>query len=375
MVANKKSLHAFFALVKAGLWEQEVRLSSFERIDFNEVYQLAQEQSVVGLVAAGLDYVVDVTVPQTVMLTFAGMALQTEQRNCAMNNFIGSLIKKLQESDICSVLVKGQGVAQCYERPLWRTAGDIDLFFDKENYNKAKEHLLPLATSVEPEDTSRLHWGLVIDSWLVELHGTMHCGISNKINRVIDKAQVDIFKGGGVRCWHNDSVDVLLPSPDNDVIIVFTHFINHFYGEGIGLRQICDWCRVLWVFRDQLNRELLYHRLQEMNLLTEWQAFGLFAVEYLGMPENAMPLYDKTKSLTLKSYRICDLIIKTGSFGKNKDDSYRINSKRLKRDTITLGRRIKEFSRLSTIFPANAPKFFINYVWNRVKASKQSGLI
>lgn len=51
--------HLFLALLQAGLWEKEVRLSAFEKGDLAEVYKLASEQSVVGLVAAGLEHVVD----------------------------------------------------------------------------------------------------------------------------------------------------------------------------------------------------------------------------------------------------------------------------------------------------------------------------
>ena len=34
------------------------------------------------------------------------------------------------------LLVKGQGIALCYIRPLWRVAGDIDLFLNKDYYYK-----------------------------------------------------------------------------------------------------------------------------------------------------------------------------------------------------------------------------------------------
>ena len=48
---------AFFELLKAGLWEKEARLLSSDGVDFACVYKLAQEQSVAGLVAAGLERV------------------------------------------------------------------------------------------------------------------------------------------------------------------------------------------------------------------------------------------------------------------------------------------------------------------------------
>ena len=45
---------AFLELLRAGLWEKEARLSQFGRVDYEEVMRLAEEQSVAGLVTAGL---------------------------------------------------------------------------------------------------------------------------------------------------------------------------------------------------------------------------------------------------------------------------------------------------------------------------------
>lgn len=91
---------AFFDLLRAGLWEKEVRLSPYNNIDYSVILNLAEEQSVVGLVAAGLEHVVDVKVPQQLALQFAGQTIQLEQRNKAMNAFIAKLIGKLRNEDI-----------------------------------------------------------------------------------------------------------------------------------------------------------------------------------------------------------------------------------------------------------------------------------
>ncbi len=88
---------AFIALVKAGLWEQEVKLSSFDDIDFSEIDQLAQEQSVVGLVAAGIERVTDIKAPQQEVLNIVGSTLQLEQRNRILNEFVVWLTERLRE--------------------------------------------------------------------------------------------------------------------------------------------------------------------------------------------------------------------------------------------------------------------------------------
>jgi len=359
---------AFLALVSAGLWENEVQLSPYGELDFNEICRLAQEQVLVGLLAAGLEHVVDAKAPQQLALTIAGEVLQLEQRNRAMNAFVAELIEKLRSADIYTLLVKGQGIAQCYERPLWRASGDVDLYLSKDNYEKAKVFLIPLAQHIEAEDKNKLHLGMIIDGWIVELHGTMHTYISGRINKVNDQVHQDIFFNGNVRSWNNNGVQVFLPSANNDAIIVFNHFINHFYGEGVGLRQICDWCRLLWTYKESLNYGLLKSRIRKAGILTEWKAFAAFAVDYLGMPEEAMPFYEDKLSWHRKAEKICKLVIETGNFGQNNDDSYRSKYSGLTRNLITTWKRFKEFARIAMIFPWNAPKFYVTYLINRFRA-------
>ncbi len=295
---------AFLSLVRAGLWEREVRLIPYGHINFKEVYSIAESQSVVGLVAAGIEHLIDAIIPQEDVLLFIGHTLQLEQRNSDMNHFIGSMTRRLRANDIYSLLLKGQGVALCYERPLWRTSGDVDLLLSDRDYSKTKSYLLPLSSRSFPERLYSKELGMVIKSWMVEVHGTQRIGLSSKIDRVIDSVQHDVFYGGNVRTWDNDGISVFMPSSDNDVFFVFTHFIKHYYKDVLNLRQLCDWCRLLWIFREQLDQELLKKRLSEAGLISEWKAFAALAVDYLGIPKEAMPFYDDKHYWHSKALRI-----------------------------------------------------------------------
>ena len=128
---------AFFALLQAGLWEQEVQLLPYGEIDFEALLQLAEEQSVVGLVAAGIEHVTDRKPQKKDVLQFIGRTVQLEQRNQAMNYFIGVIVEKMREAGVYTLLVKGQGVAQCYESTLWRSCGAVDFLLDEEEVDRA----------------------------------------------------------------------------------------------------------------------------------------------------------------------------------------------------------------------------------------------
>lgn len=365
---SNSAIDTFFALVSAGLWEKDTQYSAFQSPDFQSILRLAREQSVCGLVTAGLDHVTDLKIEKTESMPFLKEVVMTENRNIAMNDFIGRLFNSLEENGVKAVLVKGQGVAQCYERPLWRSAGDIDLFFDEDNYQKAKTFLAPLAASIESEDKRKKHLAMTIDSWLVELHGLMPTEISERINAGVVAVQKDIFENRGVRFWDNNGLSIPLPSQDNDVVIIFTHFIQHFFVGGVGLRQISDWCRLLWTYRETIDRELLERRLRDMGLMSEWKAFAQFAVDYLGMLVEAMPFFEESRKLKRQARKISSLVIHSGNFGHNKDQSYRLDHPGLLGRIITFFLRLGEFVRLSLIFPWDGPCFFMTYLTRRTKA-------
>ncbi len=367
MKSGNREIEALLALLRAGLWEKEARLSTLEGLDFEEVYRLAEYQSVTGLVAAGIEHLSGVKVPQGVVLQFVSTTLQLECRNRAMNEYLQTLITKLRKAEVYALLLKGQGIAQCYDKPLWRACGDIDLFLSDDNYKKAKQILSPLATSIEPEEVYKKHLGLVLDDWLVELHGNLYSSLSRRVERTLDDIYQDIFYKGEVRSWNNGGTQVFMMSKENDVLYVFTHILQHYFHGGIGLRQICDWCRMLWTFRDTLNCRLLKSRIRKMGLMTEWKAFAYFAVKELGMSEEAMPFYENDTRWKNKSAQIKDYIIETGNFG-NRDLSYVRESSYLSRKIQSLRHTIGETLLHFRTFPLDSIRFFIYYSGIRLQA-------
>ena len=369
----ESTIDAFFTLVRAGLWEQAgVNLNPNDKVDWDGVYQLAEEQSVVGLVLAGIEHS-NVRPPQEFLLQWIGEVQMLEQQNKEMNSFVAELIVKLRAADIYTLLVKGQGIAQCYERPLWRSCGDVDLFLSHDNYEEAKSFLTPLASSIEPEGLYKKHFEMVIDPWVVELHGSMRSGLSSSVDNVIDETQYEVFSGGDVRSWMDGKTKVFLPGVGSDVIFVFTHFIKHFYCEGLGVRQICDWCRLLWTYKDKLNHEILESQIKKMGLMSEWKGFAAFAVEFLGMPVGTMPLYNekdnKNHNLHRKAEHIMRFVLESGNFGHNRDRSYFQKYPFLIRKAISMGRRCGDLIRHARIFPWDSIRFFPGIIFNGLRSA------
>ena len=374
MAFNNNTIESFFLLVRAGLFGRTDGIEDFQPdgVDWEEVYRLADEQSVVGLVADGIDLIrVEFSkthpdtplVPEDWSLRFVTVILQQEQCNLGMNRFVEQLIGRLQRRNVYAILLKGQGLAQCYPNPLRRAYGDVDLLLREEDYQKALDFLLPFSSMSMIENEHKKDFALMIDNWLIELHGSLRCGFSSRIDRELDKIYHDSIDGENVRFWMNGKVQVPLLGKEDDVFYVFVHFLNHFYKGGVGIRQICDWCRLLWTFRDSLDLIAVESQLKRMKLMSEWRAFGMFAVEYLGMPEEGMPFFSKDEKWKRKARQILAFILKTGNMGNNRKGEFGVDPY-LKRKVKSFGQRLKDLTNHFAIFPLDTLRFFPSIFMN-----------
>lgn len=363
---KNNNTQAFISFVKAGLWKKEARLSCYDPIDFNEVFRIAKEQTVLGLLMEGIDYWKEQEdfnpdlLPYRFVLKWVVPLKKTEGKNLSMNAFIEKLFRFLESKGVEAVLLKGQGIAQCYDTPLWRSCGDIDLLLDVDNYHKAIMVMEPYRAGLMEVSQELLHYGMVLKNNIVlELHGKMHTRLSKRIDRMVDKVQEETLKEHKVIFWHCRNTDIPVPAPDQNVIFIFTHILHHLFIEGIGLRQICDWCRLLWTYGSEIDKSLLESRLREMKVLSEWKAFAAFAVDLLGMEESCVPLYDASAKWKRKARALMSIVLESGNMGHNLDFGSRVGfTGRLR----TLWLRTKYSLKFIPVFPIDAVKLWFGMV-------------
>lgn len=224
-----------------------------------------------------------------------------------------------------------------------------------------KSFCYPQAIEVEQEYSTLKHLGMTMKGgFVLELHGALYTRLSKRIDSGIDELQNDVFRGGIVRSWENGRTQVFLPGADVDAIFIFTHILHHFYVDGIGLRQVCDWCRLLWSYRESLDRALLERRLRAMGLMSEWQAFAALAVDWLGMPAVEMPLYSVSRRWSRKGDRIMKFVLECGNFG-HKRQEMRPKSF-LGGKIVSVFRKMSDFGRHTIVFPLDSVKSFFHFV-------------
>lgn len=90
----------------------------------------------------------------------------------------------------------------------------------------------------------------------------------------------------------------------------------------LDFRQICDWCRLLWTNKESVNLKLLEYRIREADVMTEWITFASLAVHYLGMPNEAIPFYTKSRRWLCNGNKTLSIILESGNFVHNNDYTY-----------------------------------------------------
>ena len=316
----------FLSLLRCALWgsEQDVDVVNFSRKDLGSVVKMAKSQTVLGLIAHELmtrkefaDLLGSDSRERLTMMVQENFF--TYQR---LNAVLLTIVLELRKHGIDPILLKGQGISKYYPIPELRQCGDIDIYVEQENFEKACDVIGAMST---PEDhqgdiPSLKHYHTRIGHAFIEIHRYTDVYWPKRYDRVYQ----EISDAG----MHSDpvpldfgGVPVLSPSVDFNVFFIFNHFWHHFIADGVGLRQMCDWVRLLHANHGKINLDYLSDVLCKMKLMKEWQVFGYIAVNTLGLPADEMPFYDpKYKKVAEK---VLELIMLEGNFGKENMKEYK----------------------------------------------------
>lgn len=342
-----KERSLLFELIRCALWGSHLE-GNYTPDVFWRVLQIAEQQTVTGLVFDGMDLLEATQRPTPdFILETTGRALQIENANIQLNRRIEVIAEAFENTMVAAVMVKGQGIASLYPNPLHRQCGDIDLYIPPGQFNQA----FNLALSWEPidYDYASEHANLKYEDWVLELHSTL---VDSKLwgcSRRMDK-----WFQGQLRQSNEKICGMLVPGEMLNVVFVFQHFFHHFMTSGAGLRQLCDWALCLKSYRAKYGTERdaeLENLLKSFSLLEPWQGFGNIVVEYIGLPLSMMPLYKPWEQQKVE--QMIDHIFEEGNFGHYSKKKH-FSSRYLIRKWYSL---VDQFSRqreLYGLFPKNA---------------------
>ena len=264
-----KTLQALFALLQAGLWGtfDEAGASAFPLSagEWERVFTLARQQTVTGIAFRGLDFLPEEAAPPMgIMAKWMAYADRIEQSNRVMNETVAKLYGHFASAGVEAVLQKGQGVAAMYPEPLLRECGDIDLYFP--GHDGVSDPLAGIDGAVrerQPDDS----WVYVVDGIIVEHHTDLLDIQSPRAKRYVQKL---IQEKGFEKVVTGDGVEVLVPAPEVNLLLLSSHILKHAFGVGIGLRQFCDYAVARRYYEGRVNAEEM-REIWRMTGLEKWQ--------------------------------------------------------------------------------------------------------
>ena len=108
-----------------------------------------------------------------------------------------------------------------------------------------------------------------------------------------------------------------------------------------------------------------------MGLMSEWKAFGVFAVEYLGMDAAAMPFYSDAVKWKRKASRIKSFVMSVGNMGHNRgswltEHGSWLGRQYVVRKAFSMFRRFGDLINHARIFPLDSLRFFPRIMWNGI---------
>ena len=233
----------FFELLQVALGNRD-RLSQIPSDEeWSDLYDESERQAVTGILLQGIDRLPLEQRPARVfLLQWIGVGQMIERQNRLLDERCVELLGMLKKDGLYGTILKGQGIAQLYDKELrsLRQSGDIDVYVDC-GFKEALYVQEINGLTVEGWDYKHAHLRIWEDTE-VEVHYRVEVLLNlwknRKLQRWFQKHQDALF------CNLNHNV-MMTPTVEFNVFYILLHIYRHFLYEGVGMRQIIDYYFVL----------------------------------------------------------------------------------------------------------------------------------
>lgn len=365
---NETTQSFFFELMQLGIdTRKSLHLETpLPENIWKELLNLARKQSVTGIVMDGILKLPPEYLPPTpIKLKGIQQLLRIEQLNRRLNEEAVQVSGFLQTEGYNCILLKGQGIARYYPNPLYRMPGDIDVWPDAEptvlrKYGRGK---------YVDKEWSPHHTHLpLLDETEVELHFQP----SYMFNPVTNRRLLAFCREHRKACADNrvllegNNKPIAVATDAFNRVYVLQHIMRHLFNEGIGLRQLTDYCLVLRKGMTPAEKEETLQTLHRLNMegfagAVMYVLQTVFALE----PEYLLCAPDKQRGKLL-----LEEVLEGGNFGH-------YDKRGNKRTLINkVKKRTHKFLRVFSLAPSEAVWSFLFFTraffqrrWHRLKLS------
>jgi len=353
----------FFVLLEAGLWNKHPMSDldfDLTQAQWRELFTIAMNHTVDGIVYDGLLFLPESQLPdKSLLLEWTVRVDRIERRNIWMNKLISHQLKNFEKYQLTPFLLKGQGLAQCYENPSHRICGDVDwYFYDRQMYNLVNDKLRNAGVKITNSPGYSISY--VWNNCEIEHHRRIfdiHNPFKQRYLKNLESAEFPHRIE-----FQIDEMTALLPSPILTHVQVNAHILKHLLSFGIGLRQLCDSARVCYTYHDSVDGTRLEKIYKDLGIYKWIQLLHQLLHQFLGLPRVYLPF---PLSEDLNADWMMEEIWQAGNFGfhdlrvdleKEKTQQQRVDS---------LGRLTSNFTKYVPFAPMEAIFFPVMQFYSR----------
>ena len=275
----------FFELLQVSLGTRDKLSRMPSAAEWGRLFGEAERQAVAGLMLGGLERMpAEQWPPLEVKLEWIGESQAIESQNKLLNAEVRRLTEVFAAEGRRSAILKGQANALLYPNRFSRQSGDIDIWV--EGGRKSVKELLDRLEMTDEHTHSayhHLHLSPNDQGIVVEVHFRPSSGNHNPwTNRRLQR-----FLNDEILRLTTCEEGFCVPSVTFALVMQLAHIQRHFFGEGVGMRQIVDYFLLLRSSTAE-ERSVVSRHLRSFGLLHSAGALMWMLSETLRMEEELM---------------------------------------------------------------------------------------
>lgn len=235
-----KNQQAFIELLQLSLGTREQMSRVPSKFGWQALYEEGQRQAVDSILLEGIERLSEnQRPPKDLLLQWIGTGERLKQQNQRLNKACLDLQTLFSNNGFQSCILKGQGNALLYSKPLLRQCGDIDIWVGGDR--DLIIGFLRKKGKIGHIDIKHCDWDIFQDV-PVEVHFIptwfYNPFTNKKLQRWIEVQKSFQFENAS-------ELGFISPSIQFNLVYVLIHIYRHLFNEGIGLRQLMDYYYVL----------------------------------------------------------------------------------------------------------------------------------
>lgn len=297
--------------------------------EWKNVFQLGIGHTIAGVLFRGVERLPkEQRPPRDIVLQWFALAERVKHQKAYMDGVLADFARLMQREHIVYVVFKGLAVASKYLAPASRVIGDIDFYVPRSDFARCLAVIeANLGVVVQKEDIDK-HYSFDWRNVRFEMHYQMETFGRQKHQRYFGKLVDDSITSS--KCtFEAYGVEVAMLPPMVDLMLVFKHWMGHYIGEGIGLRQTIDLAVLTEAYRDRVDVEALKRHLSAIGYLKAFDAVVALVERYFLTPwpeywERGLASLKKDKACKYADMLMAD-VIRNGNFGRS-DYKYKVGT-------------------------------------------------